>query len=303
MDAIQVFDSWAGTLSLADYRSYVLPHSSRVFAALAGAGVPMTHFGVGTAELLGAMSQARRRPGRRRGLAHLADRRRRAGATGHRAAGQPRPGRAAGGLCRWRSARCARSSRTAGARSTRARRATCSTSATACCPAPIRRCHHRGRGIGAFAVNASVCRCRRRDFGSGRRLPAAGRCSVPDATITVFDPADRLGGVLRTEQVGGQPMDVGAEAFVARRPEVPALLAELGLAGRQIGTTGVRPLIYSQAPAAPAAARHPQRHPDATASSLAGLVDDATIARMLDERDTPVVVAAGRRSRGRRAGR
>ena len=58
VDAIQVFDSWAGTLSLADYRSYVLPHSARVFAALAGHGVPMTHFGVGTAELLGAMSEA-----------------------------------------------------------------------------------------------------------------------------------------------------------------------------------------------------------------------------------------------------
>ena len=53
-----MFDSWAGTLSLADYRAYVLPHSARVFAALAGAGVPMTHFGVGTAELLGAMSEA-----------------------------------------------------------------------------------------------------------------------------------------------------------------------------------------------------------------------------------------------------
>ena len=58
VDAIQVFDSWAGTLSLADYRNYVLPHSSRVFSTLAAAGVPMTHFGVGTAELLGAMSQA-----------------------------------------------------------------------------------------------------------------------------------------------------------------------------------------------------------------------------------------------------
>jgi uroporphyrinogen decarboxylase len=58
VDAIQVFDSWAGTLSLADYRQYVLPHSSRVFAALAEYGVPMTHFGVGTAELLGAMSAA-----------------------------------------------------------------------------------------------------------------------------------------------------------------------------------------------------------------------------------------------------
>jgi len=58
VDAIQVFDSWAGTLSLADYRRYVLPHSSRVFASLAEYGLPMTHFGVGTAELLGAMSEA-----------------------------------------------------------------------------------------------------------------------------------------------------------------------------------------------------------------------------------------------------
>jgi uroporphyrinogen decarboxylase len=58
VDAIQLFDSWAGTLPLVDYREYVLPHSSRVFAALADEGVPMTHFGVGTAELLGAMSEA-----------------------------------------------------------------------------------------------------------------------------------------------------------------------------------------------------------------------------------------------------
>lgn len=58
VDAVQLFDSWAGTLSLADYRESVLPHSSRVFAALADFGVPMIHFGVGTAELLGAMGQA-----------------------------------------------------------------------------------------------------------------------------------------------------------------------------------------------------------------------------------------------------
>lgn len=58
VDAIQLFDSWAGTLSLADYRSHVLPHSARIFAALADRSVPMTHFGVGTAELLGAMGEA-----------------------------------------------------------------------------------------------------------------------------------------------------------------------------------------------------------------------------------------------------
>ena len=56
--AIQLFDSWAGTLSPGDYRTYVLPHSARVFAALADRGVPMTHFGVNTGELLGAMGEA-----------------------------------------------------------------------------------------------------------------------------------------------------------------------------------------------------------------------------------------------------
>lgn len=58
VDAVQLFDSWAGTLSLADYRTFVLPHSARVFATLAGRDVPMTHFGVQTAELLGAMADA-----------------------------------------------------------------------------------------------------------------------------------------------------------------------------------------------------------------------------------------------------
>lgn len=58
VDAIQLFDSWAGTLSLADYRTYVLPHSSRIFETLKTEEVPMTHFGVGTAELLGAMGEA-----------------------------------------------------------------------------------------------------------------------------------------------------------------------------------------------------------------------------------------------------
>jgi protoporphyrinogen/coproporphyrinogen III oxidase len=120
-------------------------------------------------------------------------------------------------------------------------------------------------------------------------LVAAYRLRVaagPSATITVFDPADRLGGVLRTERIGGQPLDVGAEAFVARRPEVPALLAELGLAGRQIGTTGARPLIYSQ--------RRLHELPIGTLQgipadplTLTGLVDDATITWMLDERTRP----------------
>ncbi|WP_328363956.1 protoporphyrinogen oxidase [Mycobacterium sp. NBC_00419] len=103
-----------------------------------------------------------------------------------------------------------------------------------------------------------------------------------DATITLFDPADRLGGILRTESLGGQPVDIGAEAFVARRPEVPALLAELGLADRQISTTGVRPTIFSQGRIHPLPPDTVNGVPT-SAASVTGLVDDATIAQMAAE--------------------
>lgn len=56
--AIQLFDSWAGTLSLADYETYVKPHSAAVLASVADLDVPRIHFGVGTGELLHAMGDA-----------------------------------------------------------------------------------------------------------------------------------------------------------------------------------------------------------------------------------------------------
>ncbi|MDN5915461.1 MAG: protoporphyrinogen oxidase [Pseudonocardia sp.] len=56
----------------------------------------------------------------------------------------------------------------------------------------------------------------------------------PSARITVLEQRDRIGGVLRTIDLAGLPFDVGAEAFLARRPEVPALLEELGLSGERV---------------------------------------------------------------------
>jgi oxygen-dependent protoporphyrinogen oxidase len=126
-------------------------------------------------------------------------------------------------------------------------------------------------------------------------LVAAYRLRIaagPDASITVFDPADRLGGVLRTERIGGQSVDVGAEAFVARRPEVPALLAELGLAGRQLGTTGVRPTIFGGGRLHPMPQGTLQGIP-AHASSMVGLVDDATVATIGAEPSRPLAWRAG----------
>lgn len=56
--ALQLFDSWAGTLSPAAYASGAQPWSARVLEAVADLGVPRIHFGVRTGELLGAMHDA-----------------------------------------------------------------------------------------------------------------------------------------------------------------------------------------------------------------------------------------------------
>jgi uroporphyrinogen decarboxylase len=55
--AVQLFDSWVGTLSPADYREFVLPHSRAVIERLTP-GIPVIHFGVGTATLLPLMMEA-----------------------------------------------------------------------------------------------------------------------------------------------------------------------------------------------------------------------------------------------------
>jgi uroporphyrinogen decarboxylase len=56
--AVQLFDSWAGAVGPDEYRVAVLPHSKRIFAELAGSGVPRIHFGVGTGELLRQLGEA-----------------------------------------------------------------------------------------------------------------------------------------------------------------------------------------------------------------------------------------------------
>lgn len=56
--AIQVFDSWAGTLSPGDYERYVLPHSRTLLERLKAAGVPTIHFATGNPALLPLIAEA-----------------------------------------------------------------------------------------------------------------------------------------------------------------------------------------------------------------------------------------------------
>jgi uroporphyrinogen decarboxylase len=55
---LQLFDSWCGELSPADYREFVLPYTRRALDIARQAGVPIIHFGVGTATLLDDMAAA-----------------------------------------------------------------------------------------------------------------------------------------------------------------------------------------------------------------------------------------------------
>ncbi len=56
--AVQIFDSWVGTLTPFDYERSVAPHMRRLFAGLDGLGVPTIHFGTDSAGLLRAMADA-----------------------------------------------------------------------------------------------------------------------------------------------------------------------------------------------------------------------------------------------------
>jgi uroporphyrinogen decarboxylase len=56
--AVQIFESWGGALSPADYRRYVLPALKTILDGLAPLGVPRVVFGVGAGELLGRFAEA-----------------------------------------------------------------------------------------------------------------------------------------------------------------------------------------------------------------------------------------------------
>jgi uroporphyrinogen decarboxylase len=56
--AVQLFDSWAGTLSPHDYERYALPATRSILGGLEEFGAPRIHFGVTTGELLGLMAEA-----------------------------------------------------------------------------------------------------------------------------------------------------------------------------------------------------------------------------------------------------
>ena len=65
----------------------------------------------------------------------------------------------------------------------------------------------------------------------------------PAVEIVLVEGSRRLGGALRTVELGGVALDVGAEAFLVRRPEAVALVDELGLSGQLVAPTPAAPTV------------------------------------------------------------
>lgn len=110
----------------------------------------------------------------------------------------------------------------------------------------------------------------------------------PDAEIIIAEASDRVGGKLRTVPLAGGNIDIGAEAFVGRRPEVPALLEELGLADQLVHPSGLRPVIWADGDARPLPPGTLMGIP-AGPEHMNRLVDSETLAKIAAEPSTPFV--------------
>lgn len=108
------------------------------------------------------------------------------------------------------------------------------------------------------------------------------------ARITLVEQADRLGGVLHTVDLAGVPMDVGAEAFLVRRPEVLTLLDELGLTDQLVhAARTAAATVRAGGRTVPLPARTLLGVPG-SGTRLDGLLSPAALAQVAAERTRPL---------------
>lgn len=120
---------------------------------------------------------------------------------------------------------------------------------------------------------------------------AVGR-AAPHTQVLLLEGSDRFGGKLKLATVAGCPVDVGAEAMLAARPEGVALVTDLGAGGDLVAPRSTAASIWSRG------ALHPI--PRATLmgvpgdpDGLEGLLTGPELARLADERAWPGGVVTG----------
>ncbi|MGA9310503.1 MAG: NAD(P)-binding protein, partial [Pseudonocardiaceae bacterium] len=115
----------------------------------------------------------------------------------------------------------------------------------------------------------------------------------PAAEIMLIEGSRRLGGALRTVELGGVALDVGAEAFLLRRPEALNLIEELGLGEQLRYPTSAAPTVRAVGRTMPLPTRTMLGLPGA-AADVAGLLSAQGAARVAAEPTMPLRWEAGR---------
>lgn len=121
-------------------------------------------------------------------------------------------------------------------------------------------------------------------------LAAAYRLRIllgPTAEIVLVEGSRRLGGALRTVELGGVALDVGAEAFLMRRPEAVALVEELGLGAQLTRPSSAAPTVRAGGRTRPLPTRTVLGLP-AAAADVAGLLSGPGMARLAAEPTVPL---------------
>jgi oxygen-dependent protoporphyrinogen oxidase len=109
----------------------------------------------------------------------------------------------------------------------------------------------------------------------------------PTVEIVLIEGSHQLGGALRTVELGGLAMDVGAEAFLVRRPEAVGLVKELGLSEQLTHPTPMAPTVRAGGRSLPLPTRTVLGLPS-TAADVAGLLSAQGVARVAAEPTVPL---------------
>ncbi|WP_345025568.1 protoporphyrinogen oxidase, partial [Streptomyces sedi] len=117
-------------------------------------------------------------------------------------------------------------------------------------------------------------------------LAAAHRLLAAGVRVTVVESDRRLGGKLRTGQIAGVQVDLGAESLLARRPEATELAKAVGLGDALRPPSVTSAAIWTRGDLRPMPRGQVMGVPD-SAAALAGVLSDAGLARIARDAELP----------------
>jgi oxygen-dependent protoporphyrinogen oxidase len=117
-------------------------------------------------------------------------------------------------------------------------------------------------------------------------LAAAYHLRASGAEVSVLEASAQIGGILRVSDLAGLPVDEGAESLLNRRPEAVELAREIGLGDDIVYPAGVTAGVWSRGAIRPLPP-HTVMGVPSRPEELTGLLDDAEIARIGDDRTMP----------------